>query len=294
MSITTEISRIQSNKTTIRAKLVELGMATNTDNLDKLAEAIESLVNQGAVSVTVAEGKTYTIPAGYHNGSGTVTAVSDAEGDAEKYKLQSKNATPTKKQQSITPDSGYYGLSDVTVAPIPDAYQDVTSVTAVAAEVLTGKIIVAADGAIITGTMTNNGAVEKTLDVTTITYTIPKGYHSGTGTVKIALETKTVTPTKSAQDITPTTGKVLSKVTVAAIPDNYVDTSDADAVAANILDNKTAYVKGSKVEGTMPNNGDTSGSIDGITTTSLTIPAGYTSGGTVTLTSDIEDALAAI
>lgn len=294
MSIATEISRIQSNKTTIRAKLVELGMATNTDNLDKLAAAIESLVNQGAVSVTVTEGKTYTIPAGYHNGSGTVTAVSDSEGDAEMYKLQSKKATPTKKQQSITPDSGYYGLSDVTVAPIPDAYQDVTSVTAVAAEVLTGKIIVAADGAIITGTMTNNGAVEKTLDVTAITYTIPKGYHSGTGTVKIALETKTVTPTKSAQDITPTKGKVLSKVTVAAIPDNYVDTSDADAVAANILDNKTAYVKGSKVEGTMPNNGDTSGSINGITTTSLTIPAGYTSGGTVTLTSDIEDALAAI
>ena len=294
MSIATEISRIQSNKTTIRAKLVELGMATNTDNLDKLAAAIESLVNQGAVSVTVTEGKTYTIPAGYHNGSGTVTAVSDSEGDAEMYKLQSKSATPTKKQQSITPDSGYYGLSDVTVAPIPDAYQDVTSVTAVAAEVLTGKIIVAADGAIITGTMTNNGAVEKTLDVTTISYTIPKGYHSGTGTVKIALETKTVTPTKSAQDITPTKGKVLSKVTVAAIPDNYVDTSDADAVAANILDNKTAYVKGSKVEGTMPNNGDTSGSINGITTTSLTIPAGYTSGGTVALTSDIEDALAAI
>ena len=294
MSIATEISRIQSNKTTIRAKLVELGMATNTDNLDKLAAAIESLVNRGAVSVTVTEGKTYTIPAGYHNGSGTVTAVSDAEGDAEMYKLQSKNATPTKRQQSITPDSGYYGLSDVTVVPIPDAYQDVTSVTAVAAEVLTGKIIVAADGTIITGTMANNGAVEKTLDVTTISYTIPKGYHSGTGTVKIALETKTVTPTKSAQDITPTKGKVLSKVTVAAIPDNYVDTSDADAVAANILDNKTAYVKGSKVEGTMPNNGDTSGSINGITTTSLTIPAGYTSGGTVTLTSEIEDALAAI
>lgn len=294
MSIATEISRIQSNKTTIRAKLVELGMATNTDNLDRLAAAIESLVNQGAVSVTVTEGKTYTIPAGYHNGSGTVTAISDSAGDAETYKLQSKNATPTKKQQSITPDSGYYGLSDVTISPIPDAYQDVTSVTAVAGDVLTGKIFVAADGTVVTGTMTNNNTVAKTLDVTTISYTIPKGYHSGTGKVQIVLETKTITPTKSAQDITPTTGKVLSKVTVAAIPDNYVDTSDADAVAANILDNKTAYVKGSKVEGTMPNNGDTSGSIDGITTTSLTIPAGYTSGGTVTLTSDIEDALAAI
>lgn len=294
MSIATEISRIQSNKTTIRAKLVELGMATNTDNLDRLAAAIESLVNQGAVSVTVTEGKTYTIPAGYHNGSGTVTAISDASGDAETYKLQSKNATPTKKQQSITPDSGYYGLSDVTISPIPDSYQDVTSVTAVAGDVLTGKIFVAADGTVVTGTMTNNNTVAKTLDATTIYYTIPKGYHSGTGKVQIVLETKTVTPTKSAQDITPTTGKVLSKVTVAAIPDNYVDTSNADAVAANILDNKTAYVKGSKVEGTMPNNGDTSGSIDGITTTSLTIPEGYTSGGTVTLTSEIEDALAAI
>lgn len=294
MSIATEISRIQSNKTTIRAKLVELGMATNTDNLDKLAAAIEALVNQGAVSVTVTEGKTYTIPAGYHNGSGTVTAVSDAEGDAEMYKLQSKSATPTKKQQSVTPDSGYYGLSDVTVAPIPDAYQDVTSVTAVAAEVLTGKIIVAADGTIITGTMTNNGAVEKTLDVTTITYTIPKGYHSGTGTVKITLETKTVTPTKSRQTIVPTSGKVLSQVTVEAIPANYIDTTDANAIAAEILDSKTAYVGGVKVEGAMPNNGATGGSIDGLTTTSYTIPAGYTTGGAVSLTNDIETALAAI
>lgn len=294
MSVATEISRIQSDKTTIRAKLVELGMATNTDNLDKLAAAIEALVNQGAVSVTVTEGKTYTIPAGYHNGSGTVTAVSDSEGDAEMYKLQSKSATPTKKQQSITPDSGYYGLSDVTVAPIPDAYQDVTSVTAVAAEVLTGKIIVAADGTIITGTMTNNGAVEKTLDVTTITYTIPKGYHSGTGTVKITLETKTVTPTKSRQTIVPTSGKVLSQVTVEAIPEKYIDTTDANAVAAEILDSKTAYVGGVKVEGAMPNNGATGGSIDGLTTTSYTIPAGYTTGGTVSLTSDIEEALAAI
>lgn len=294
MSIATEISRIQTNRNTIRAKLVELGMANGTDNLDRIAAAIESLVNQGAVSVEIVEGTTYTIPAGYHNGSGTVKAISDLTGDAEAYKTQAKIATPTKKQQSITPDSGYYALSAVTVNAIPDTYQDVTSVTATAGDVLTGKIFVASDGAVITGTMTNNNTVTKTLDVTTISYTIPKGYHSGSGKVSITLETKTVTPTKSAQDITPTTGKVLSKVTVAAIPDNYVDTSDADAVAANILDNKTAYVKGSKVEGTMPNNGDTSGSIDGITTTSLTIPAGYTSGGTVTLTSDIEDALAAI
>lgn len=294
MSVATELSRIQANRNTIRAKLVELGMATSVDKLDALASAIDGIVNRGAVSVEILEGTTYTIPAGYHNGSGVVKALTDTEGETEKYKTQSKTVTPTKKQQSITPDVGYYALSSVTVGAIPDAYQDVSSVNAVAGDVLTGKIYVTADGTVTTGTMPNNGAVNRTLDVTTISYTIPKGYHSGTGNVQIVLETKTVTPTKSVQDITPTAGKVLSKVTVAAIPDKYIDTSDADAVAANILADKTAYVKGAKVEGTMPNNGTTGGSIDGLTTTSYTIPSGYTSGGTVNLTSDIEEALAAI
>ena len=44
----------------------------------------------------------------------------------------------------------------------------------------------------------------------------------------------------------------------------------------------------------MANNGAISGSIDGLTTTSYSIPAGYTTGGNISLTSDIEDALAAI
>lgn len=294
MSISTELSRIQSDRNTIRTKLVELGMATSVDKLDALASAIDGIVNRGAVSVEILEGTTYTIPAGYHNGSGVVKALTDTQGEGEKYKTQAKTVTPTKKQQSVTPDPGYYALSSVTVGAIPDAYQDVSSVDATAGDVLTGKIFVASDGTVVTGTMANQGAVSKTLDGTTISYTIPKGYHSGTGTVTIVLETKTVTPTKSAQDITPTAGKVLSKVTVAAIPDKYVDTTSANATAGDILTSKTAYVGGAEVTGTMPNNGATGGSIDGLTTTSVTIPAGYTSGGTVSMTSDIEEALAAI
>lgn len=286
MSIATQLSRIETNRNTIRAKLVELGMATSTDKLDTLAAAIENIVNQGAVSVTVQEGDTYTIPAGYHNGSGTVSGVAGGGN----YNLQSKTATPTKKQQSVTPDSGYYGLSDVTIAPIPDAYQDVSSVTAGAGDVLTGKVYVLADGTVTTGTMPNNGAVTKTLDVTTITYTIPKGYHSGTGKVSIALETKTVTPTKAAQEITPTSGKVLSKVTVAAIPEEYITTEDADAVAADILEDKTAYVGGVKVTGSMPNNGAVTKTLDG-TTKSVTIAKGYHNGtGTVSITTEEKSA----
>lgn len=293
MSTQTEITRIQDARNMLRNKAVELGISTSTAKIDDLAAAYDGIENKGAVSANVKEGESFTIPKGYHNGSGTVKGVSGGGS----YSLQAKGPiTPTKSQQSVTPDSGYYGLSSVTIGAIPEAYHDVSAVTAGAADVLANKIIVDATGKSVAGTMTNNGAVSKTLDATSNnqSYTVPKGYHSGSGTVKIVLEEKNVTPTKSAQPVTPTSGKVLSKVTVAAIPSNYVDTSDADAVAANILDDKTAYVDGAKVTGTMPNNGAISKTIDGLSTTSVTIPAGYTTGGTVSLTGDIEEALAAI
>ncbi len=290
MSISTELTRLQTARNKLRTKLIALGLVTATAKLDDCATAVDGITNQGAVSATVQEGDTFTIPAGYHNGSGTVSGVAGGGN----YKLQSKTVAPTKAQQAVTPDSGYYGLSDVTVSAIPDAYQDVSSVTATASDTLTGKVFVTSDGTVTTGTMANNGAVTKALDAATTSYTIPKGYHSGAGKVSVTVETKEVTPTKAAQEIVPSTGKLLSKVSVAAIPAVYVDTSDADAAAANILDSKTAYVNGAKVVGTMPNNGSVSASMDGLTTTSVTISAGYTSGGTVSLTSDIEDALAAI
>ena len=292
MSVTTYISSIESSRNTIRNKLIELGMAASSDKLEKLAAAIENIVNQGAVSITVQEGDTYTIPAGYHNGSGTVSGVAGGGN----YSLQSKTATPTKKQQTIAPDSGFYGLSGVTVAAIPEAYQDVSSVTAEAGDVLTGKVIVTSDGTVIAGTMVNNGAVAKIIDATTISYTIPAGYHNGSGTVKLVIETKSVTPTKSAQEITPTAGKVLSKVTVEAIPDEYQDISDVTATAENVLEG-AYYVDngGHYTEGAMPNNGAVNVTIDGMTTTSYTVPSGYHNGsGTVSLTNDIEKALAAI
>ena len=290
MSTSTEIARLQTARNTIRTKFVELGIATGTDKLDALATSASKIENRGAVNASVTEGTSYTIPAGYHNGSGVVSGVSGGGN----YTLQEKSVTPTKSQISVTSDEGYYGLSGVSVAAIPDNYQDVSATTAAAADVLTGKVFTTSDGTVTTGTMANNGAVRKTLNTTTTSYTVPAGYHDGKGKVSITTETKSVTPTKSAQTITPTSGKVLSSVSVAAIPANYVDTTDADATAANILDGKFAYVDGVKLEGTMANNGATGGSIDGLTTTSYTIPAGYTTGGAVSLTNDIETALAAI
>ena len=109
------------------------------------------------------------------------------------------------------------------------------------------------------------------------------------------MEEKTATPTEAAQDITPTAGKVLKKVSVAAIPAKYKDVSGVTATAANVLDGDVfVNAAGTLVEGTMPNNGAVSKTMDGLTTTTVTIAAGYTSGGTVSLTDAIETALAAI
>lgn len=290
------ITALTGSRNTIRTKLVDFGLVTGTAKLGDCATAVDGIANNGAVDISVQEGESYTIPKGYHNGSGVVKGVAGGGN----YTLQPKTVTPTKSQQSITPDQGYYGLSGVTVKAIPENFQDVSATTAAAPDVLATKVFIAADGTTTTGTMANNGGVSKTLDATTgnQSYTIPAGYHNGNGKVTVVLEEKTATPTTTTQNITPTAGKVLSKVTVSAIPAIYGDATEADAVAANILSGKKAIVKANNVatmvEGTMTDNGTLAGSIDGLTTTSYTIPSGYTAGGTVSLTNDINEALAAI
>ena len=58
---------------------------------------------------------------------------------------------------------------------------------------------------------------------------------------QIKPEEKTVTPTKSQQIITPTTGKYLSKVTVNTIPSSYIIPSGTVEITENGTHNVTKY-----------------------------------------------------
>lgn len=174
----------------------------------------------------------------------------------------------------------------------------------------------------------DNGAVSGNISEVAQQYSIPAGYHNGQGKVQIAaaeqeklipgniksgvtvlgvsgsyagegvdLQEKTVTPTKSQQDVTPDEGyDGLSKVSVNPIPANYADVSGVTAAAADVLANKVFVgADGTEAAGTMVNNGAAAGTIDGMTGTSYIIPAGYHNGsGSVSLTDSVETALAAI
>lgn len=70
----------------------------------------------------------------------------------------------------------------------------------------------------------------------------------------------------------------------------FYDTADGDIVSADVLTGKKGYGASGAVSGSMANNGATGGTISTVAGT-VAIPAGYTSGGTVSL-DDVTDCVA--
>lgn len=75
MSVSSELSRIQTARNTIRSTLVSWGEASESDTLDDLALAVSGIPNRGSVNVSISDHENYTIPKGYHDGTGTVLNV---------------------------------------------------------------------------------------------------------------------------------------------------------------------------------------------------------------------------
>ena len=138
---------------------------------------------------------------------------------------------------------------DDAVSKILTNYKDVSSVTASAADVLSGKKIVDSSGSSISGTIPDIGTVNGTISTKIEGYTIPAGKHSGSGMVKIstAEQDKIIAANiKKGVTILGVTGTCESGTTTSG-----VDTSDATATNSDIRKGKTAYVNGSKVTGNM-------------------------------------------
>ena len=162
---------------------------------------------------------------------------------------------------TITADKLLEGFTahDKSGAPITGTCtfdSDTSEDTAAVAEILAGKIV-HARGAQLTGTMPNRGAVTGTISTKADSYTIPQGYHDGSGAVSIdateqsklvannikagieilgvtgsytgegvSAQSKTATPSNVAQVIVPDANyDYLSQVTVNAIP--YTETDNA-------------------------------------------------------------------
>ena len=176
MSIASEITRITNLRNKIKAKLVEWGLVQSTANLESCANAIDVLNGYTDVSATIKEGDTYTIPRGFHNGTGTVSAV----GGGGNYELQSKTVSPSYTDVVVTPDVGKYGLDSVTVRPIPANLKDVTFVTATANGVLEGTVFVDSNGNQVAGKMKDKLNYQEAFNpLTTSSISLEAGYYHG-------------------------------------------------------------------------------------------------------------------
>jgi len=155
--------------------------------------------------------------------------------------------------------TGYtaHGANGEKITGICDYDSNTQEATASDAEILSGKKAVVR-GNMLTGTMTNNGAVSGTISTKDGVYTVPQGYHDGSGTVQISEteqakiiatniregvtilgvegsmsgsedakpQAKSVTPSTEEQVVLPDEGyNYLSQVTVSAIP--YVESDNS-------------------------------------------------------------------
>jgi hypothetical protein len=158
----------------------------------------------------------------------------------------------------------FYGRDGVKTAGTCTYNADTSDATAVAADILSGSTAYV-NGNKINGAMVNNGAVTGTITTKAQQYTIPVGYHDGSGKVSIstteqnkiiasniksgitilgvegtysgeaiAVEAnKNVTPATTQQVVTPSTGyDYLAQVTVAAI--TYVESANTYGTTVSI------------------------------------------------------------
>lgn len=174
---------------------------------------------------TITANGTYTAKADNLDGFSGVTVNVEPN-------LQEKSQLPNANPVEVIPDEGFDGLSKVTVEAIPAEYiiPNGTKTITVNGETdikAFAKVDVNVEPKLQTKTQAPGTAAVAVK---------PDTGYDGLSQVTvnaIPVETKSATPTKDAQTITPSEGKFLSQVTVAAMPANYIVPTGTKSITAN-------------------------------------------------------------
>lgn len=276
----------------------------NTDVIDPEAEAAKDMVlvgkqffnktigmqtgsmpNNANWSDTVGVGEaSVTIPKGFHDGTGTVSIVPDANNSFE----------PKDGEQTYTAETGKV-FTSVTVQAIPVRYEDATLASLTDADakwIISGKSAIAnkdGEAVIIEGSMANLGDVSEVLNVAKAETTIAEGYVAA-GTISVDAEEKEVGPlAPGAADLVVegADNKFLTKVTVKALDASYVSVADSTQEVSSeaVLTGNTVYAQDAdgkpvKVIGSMANHGNVSVTLDK-NNPSKVITKGYVADSTI-------------
>lgn len=221
-------------------------------------------------------------------------AIRSLTGSGSSLQMQSnKTSTPSKATQYIKPDSGYDGLLQVTVNPIPSNYYDTSDATIAADDIKQGEIGYGPNGKVV-GTYvasSGSGGID-TSDATAEAYDIvsPKtAYVNGekiTGTLQPhsgTLNASMVSKIGDRLDMTYFNLEILNKRYLFDVGSNIAISAAlsqfGDAEASDVAAGKTfTSVSGYKVTGTGESSGGSGGmQVKNGTTTSTAIDTGLSS-----------------
>lgn len=141
--------------------------------------------------------------------------------------LQSKTVDPSESSQTVTADSSYDGLSQVTVNAVSNTYvgSGITKKSATTYTPSTSNQTIAS-GTYLSGAQTIKGdsnLVASNIKSGVSIFGVSGSYTASSGSTTPTLQSKSISPSESSQTVTPDSGyDGLSQVTVNAISSTYV------------------------------------------------------------------------